>query len=201
MASIGVVAASAGGVEHLRQRLVGPLLDRGHRVAVTLTPTAARWLRAIDEVEPIAELTELPVRSEPRLPGESGQHPKIDVYVAAPLTATSTAKLALGIGDNQALTVLCESLTTVPMIVFPVSTRRMLVNLPGPITSLGSGPSECTWSTVPRSGRWLNLAPPAPEISPGTPSSPPSTRAWQLPREDFLYSFKAGGGGHAADRR
>lgn len=119
MANIGVVAASAGGVEHLRQRLVSPLLDRGHRVAVTLTPTAARWLRAIDEVEPIADLTQLPVRSEPRLPGESGQHPKIDVYVAAPLTATSTAKLALGIGDNQALTVLCESMTTVPMIVFP----------------------------------------------------------------------------------
>lgn len=119
MANIGVIAASAGGVEHLRQGLIQPLLDRGHRVAVTLTPTAAQWLRAIDEVEPIADLTELPVRSEPRLPGESGQHPQIDVYVAAPLTATSTAKLALGIGDNQALTVLCESITTVPMIVFP----------------------------------------------------------------------------------
>lgn len=119
MASIGVVAASAGGVEHLRQRLVAPLVDRGHRVAVTLTPTAARWMEAIDEVEPIADLTELPVRSDARLPGESGQHPKIDVYVAAPFTATSTAKLALGIGDNQALTVLCESITTVPMIVFP----------------------------------------------------------------------------------
>jgi len=123
MANIGVIAASAGGVEHLRQRLVAPLLDRGHRVAVTLTPTAARWLRAIDEVEPIADLTELPVRSEPRLPGESGQHPQIDVYVAAPLTATSTAKLALGIGDNQALTVLCESITTVPMIVVSTNQR------------------------------------------------------------------------------
>lgn len=119
MANIGVVAASAGGVEHLRQRLIAPLMDRGHHVAVTLTPTAARWLQAIDEVEPIADLTELPVRSEARLPGESGRHPQIDVYVAAPLTATSTAKLALGIGDNQALTVLCESITTVPMIVFP----------------------------------------------------------------------------------
>lgn len=119
MANIGVVAASAGGVEHLRQRLIAPLVDRGHRAAVTLTPTAARWMQAIDEVKPIADLTELPVRSDARLPGESGQHPKIDVYVAAPFTATSTAKLALGIGDNQALTVLCESITTVPMIVFP----------------------------------------------------------------------------------
>ena len=42
-------------------------------------------------------------------------HPKIDLYIAAPLTATSTAKLELGIGDNQALTTLCESITNVTM--------------------------------------------------------------------------------------
>lgn len=119
MANIGVIAASAGGVETLRAGLIEPLVKRGHRVAVTLTPTAARWLLAIDEIDSIAELSELPVRWEARLPGEESPHPKIDVYVAAPLTATSTAKLALGLGDNQALTTLCESITTVPMIAFP----------------------------------------------------------------------------------
>jgi len=119
MANIGVITASAGGVETLRSGLIAPLVDHGHNVAVTLTPTAARWLFAIDEVEPIAHLTKFPVRWEARLPGERSQHPAIDLYVAAPLTATSTAKLALGIGDNQALTALCESMTTVPMIVFP----------------------------------------------------------------------------------
>lgn len=103
----------------MRSGLIAPLVERGHKVAVTLTPTAARWLLAIDEVEPIEQLTELPVRWESRLPGEVSQHPKIDLFVAAPLTATSTAKLALGLGDNQALTTLCESMTTVPMIVFP----------------------------------------------------------------------------------
>ena len=119
MANVGVVAAGAGGVETLRDGLLAPLLDLGHQVAVTLTPTAARWLDDIGELDRIAELTGLPVRSEPRLPNETSPHPKVDVYVAAPLTASSTAKLALGIADNQALTALCESIATVPMVVFP----------------------------------------------------------------------------------
>ena len=44
MTSIGVVAASAGGVETLRVGLVQPLVDDGHQVAITPTPTAAAWL-------------------------------------------------------------------------------------------------------------------------------------------------------------
>ncbi|WP_240617425.1 flavoprotein [Nocardioides speluncae] len=39
--------------------------------------------------------------------------------MAAPATANTVAKLALGIADNQALTVLCENVATTPMIVFP----------------------------------------------------------------------------------
>jgi phosphopantothenoylcysteine synthetase/decarboxylase len=53
------------------------------------------------------------------MPGEPRPHPKIDLFIAAPLSANSVAKLALGIGDNQALTVLSEALGTTPMIVFP----------------------------------------------------------------------------------
>jgi hypothetical protein len=119
MSAVGVVAASAGGVEKLREGLVQPLLDDGHQVAIILTPTAATWLDHIGERQRLADLTGLPVRSDPRLPGESSPHPKIDVYVGAPLTANSTAKLALGIADNQALTVLCENVGTTPMIIFP----------------------------------------------------------------------------------
>ena len=59
------------------------------------------------------------MRSEPRLPGEARPHPKIDVYVAAPASANTVAKLALGLADNQALTVLCENIATTPMVVFP----------------------------------------------------------------------------------
>lgn len=45
----------------------------------------------------------------------------MDCFVAAPATANTVAKLALGIADNQALTHLTEALGTpgVPVIVFP----------------------------------------------------------------------------------
>jgi phosphopantothenoylcysteine synthetase/decarboxylase len=116
---VGVVASSAGGVEHLRTALVQPLLERGYRVAVTLTPTAARWLDHIGETSKLTEVTGLPVRSEPRMPGDGPSHPKADVYVVAPATSNLVAKLALGIADNQALTVLCENIAMTPMVVFP----------------------------------------------------------------------------------
>jgi hypothetical protein len=118
-ATVGVVACSAGGVEHLRERLIVPLLDRGYRVAVTLTPTAGVWLAASGEAGRLAEATRLPVRSEPRLPGESRPHPPVGVYVVAPATANMVAKLALGISDNQALTQVNESMGVLPVVVFP----------------------------------------------------------------------------------
>lgn len=116
---IGVVASSAGGVEHLRTGLVEPLVQRGYTVAVTLTPTAARWLGHIGETGELATVTGLPVRSEPRLPGAPREHPKVDAFAVVPATANTVAKLALGIADNQALTVLCESIANTPMLVFP----------------------------------------------------------------------------------
>lgn len=119
MSHIAVVAGSAGGVEELCSHLVEPLLGAGHSVAVTLTPTAAAWLDAVGERERLAEVTGYQVRSQPRFPGETSPHPRADLIIAAPLTANSTAKLALGIADNQALTFLCESLTVVPTIIFP----------------------------------------------------------------------------------
>jgi hypothetical protein len=120
MSTIGLVAAGAGGVESLRAGLVEPLLSGGHTVAITLTPTAATWLSELGEVGRLEQATGLPVRSRPRLPSEPRPHPAIDVYVGAPLTAGSTAKLALCLADNQALTVLSEGVgTSAPMVVFP----------------------------------------------------------------------------------
>jgi hypothetical protein len=116
--TIGVVAAATGGVEQLRTGLLEPLVEQGHQVALTLTPTAAGWFFP-RELHDLEQLTGLPVRSQPRLPGEPRPHPPIDLFVAAPLSANSVAKLALGIGDNQALTVLSEALGSTPMIVFP----------------------------------------------------------------------------------
>ena len=117
--AVGVIGSSAGGVEHLREGLVVPLIGGGFRVAVTLTPTAFGWLEAIGEIERLEALTGLPVRSLPRLPSERSPHPRIDAYVVAPASANTVAKLALGISDNQALTLVNESMGAVPVVVFP----------------------------------------------------------------------------------
>ncbi|GAB3757844.1 flavoprotein [Microlunatus parietis] len=116
---IGLVASAVGGLDALHDGLVAPLVARGCRVAVTLTPTAGAWLEDIGDTARIAATTGLPVRTSPRLPREQSPHPPIDLYIGAPLSANSTAKLALGIADNQALTVLCENIATTPMIIFP----------------------------------------------------------------------------------
>jgi hypothetical protein len=64
MSVIGIVASGAGGVEQLRVGLVEPLVPLGHTVAVTLTPTAARWLEHIGEIGKLEAVTGLPVRAE-----------------------------------------------------------------------------------------------------------------------------------------
>ncbi|TDD44152.1 flavoprotein, partial [Kribbella antibiotica] len=56
---------------------------------------------------------------QPRLPGEPRPHPPIDFLIAAPASANTVTKMALGIADNQALTVLSEGLGGTPMVVFP----------------------------------------------------------------------------------
>ncbi|WP_078872379.1 flavoprotein [Streptomyces sp. NRRL S-337] len=118
---LGVVGSAAGGVEVLRTGLVEPAIQRGWQVAVTLTPSAGRWLRMSGEVERLEEVTGLPVRDEPRLPGEERPHPPVDCYVVAPASANTVAKLATGLMDNQALTQVGEAIGTVglPVVIFP----------------------------------------------------------------------------------
>ncbi len=105
----------------MRTGLVEPALAHGWQVAVTLTPTAGRWLRMSGEVDRLEKLTGLPVRDEPRLPGEARPHPRVDCYVVAPASANTVAKLATGIADNQALTQVGEAIGTLglPVVVFP----------------------------------------------------------------------------------
>ena len=82
----------------------------GWRLAVTLTPTAHRWLTVSGELDRLRGLTDLPVRADSRLPSEPRPHPDPERFLFAPASANSVAKLALGVADNQALTVLCEAL-------------------------------------------------------------------------------------------
>ncbi|MGX1505385.1 UNVERIFIED_CONTAM: hypothetical protein RKD43_004010 [Streptomyces graminofaciens] len=115
------MASAAGGVETLRSGLVEPAIERGWQVAVTLTPTAANWLRTSGEIDQLAKTTGLPVRHESRLPGEDRPHPPVDCYVVAPASANMVAKVATGIADNQALTQVGEALGTLglPVVIFP----------------------------------------------------------------------------------
>jgi flavoprotein len=108
---LGLVASSCGGLDtRFRTEIAEPAARRGWRLAITLTPTAAHWLSSAGEVGRLRELTDLEVRSTSRLPWEPRPHPDPDVFLFAPATANSVAKLALGIADNQALTVLGDAL-------------------------------------------------------------------------------------------
>lgn len=118
---LGLVGTAAGGLEEILPKLVWPMIERGWRVAVTLTPTAATWLDATGDIEKIEQVTGLPVRVKPRLPGEESPHPKVDCYAVVPATSNTVGKLALGLADNQALTQVCEAIGggTIPVVVFP----------------------------------------------------------------------------------
>lgn len=118
---LGLVVAGAGNAEQVREKLVNPLVADGWTVAVTLTPTVAQWFDSSGEAAALVRVTGLPVRSTPRLPAEDSPHPAADVYAVVPASANTVAKLALGISDNQALTVVNEAIGTldVPVVVFP----------------------------------------------------------------------------------
>lgn len=118
---LGLIACAAGGVEDLRTELIEPMQADGWTVAVTVTPTAATWLRASGEFDKIQEATGLPVRDQARLPSEISPHPQVDCYAVVPATANTVAKLALGIADNYALTGVAEAIGNgkPPIVVFP----------------------------------------------------------------------------------
>ena len=106
---------------HHPDGFVEPALRLDRRVAVTLTPTARRWMSDSGELEKIEQATGLPVRDRPRLPHEPRPHPELACCVVAPASANTVAKLALGISDNQALATAKEAMgdPNVPVIVFP----------------------------------------------------------------------------------
>ncbi|MFD9963055.1 flavoprotein [Amycolatopsis sp. NPDC058986] len=111
MTNLGLIASSCGGLDtRLATELAKPAAERGWRLAITLTPTAARWLEHTGGLADLEPCTDLPVRSVSRLPGEARPHPDPEVFLFAPASANSVAKLALGIADNQALTVLGDVL-------------------------------------------------------------------------------------------
>ncbi|HEV2782451.1 MAG TPA: flavoprotein [Actinophytocola sp.] len=122
MRTLGLVASAGGGMDaRLRVEVAEPAVRRGWRLAITVTPIAARWLDAVGELNRLQALTELPVRSQSRLPSQPKPYPMPDAFLFVPATANSLAKLALGIADNQAMTALGEAVgaPAVPVVVCP----------------------------------------------------------------------------------
>jgi hypothetical protein len=119
---LGLVVSACYGVDRrLCDEIAGPAVERGWRLAITLTPNAERWLAASGELDRLTQLTDLPVRSTSRLPSEPRPHPDPGCFLFVPASVNSVGKLALGLSDNQALTVLCEAVgaPAVEVVVCP----------------------------------------------------------------------------------
>lgn len=88
----------------------------GWDVAVFATPTGMRFA----DTAAIEALAGAPVRSEYRMPGTGTRTPPADAVLACPLTFTSVNKLAQGIADNMAISLLCEAVGyDIPVTVVP----------------------------------------------------------------------------------
>lgn len=108
---LGLVASACGGVESwFRTELAEPAVRRGWRLAITFTPAVVPWFEEAGELGRLQALTDLPIRWEARMPSQPKPYPTPDAFLFAPASANSVAKLALGIGDNQALTALNEGI-------------------------------------------------------------------------------------------
>jgi hypothetical protein len=79
---LGLVGSGSGGLEELLPRLIRPAQDAGWTVAVTLTPTAGRWLQESGTLAEIEEASGFRVRVDPRSPTERSPHPQVDCYLA-----------------------------------------------------------------------------------------------------------------------
>jgi phosphopantothenoylcysteine synthetase/decarboxylase len=88
----------------------------GWQVAVFATPAGLRFA----DTAALGELTGAPVRSEYRMPGAGNRTEPAHAVLACPLTFTSVNKLARGIADNMAVSLLCEAVGYgVPVTVVP----------------------------------------------------------------------------------
>ncbi|MQA17355.1 MAG: flavoprotein, partial [Pseudonocardiaceae bacterium] len=78
----------------------------GWRTAVIASPSAESWLAQVNRDDVRA-----PVLTEHRDPNEAKRLPLPDVVLMAPATFNSVNKLATGIADTYALSVMCEALS------------------------------------------------------------------------------------------
>ncbi|MFC7342067.1 flavoprotein [Saccharopolyspora griseoalba] len=110
-----LIASAAPPVRQLDEPLA--LLDEaGWSACVILTPTAATWI----DPSSLEAKTGFPVRVHPRLPDEQDPLPPADAVLAAPITFNTFNKVAAGISDTLATSLLNELLAAdVPMVFAP----------------------------------------------------------------------------------
>lgn len=89
--------------------------ERGWVPAVLATAAAGQWL----DLDELAAL-DVPALAEQRTPDQAKRLPSPDAVAVVPATFNTTNKLAAGIADNYAVSVLCETLGAgVPMVLVP----------------------------------------------------------------------------------
>lgn len=107
--------------------LITAAQDQRWQVQTVATPAARSF---IDEAA-LAEQTGRPVLSEYRSPRDPRRSPPVDGVVVAPATFNTINKLAAGIADNYALSVLAECIGSgVPVVVLPFINSALAARVP-----------------------------------------------------------------------
>lgn len=101
-----LIGCAAPPVRHIKDG-IALAQDRGFDTCLILTPTAAEWLE--QEIPALTAMTEHPVRSTYKQPGDSDVLPPADAFLVAPATLNTTAKWADGHQDNLALGLITEA--------------------------------------------------------------------------------------------
>jgi phosphopantothenoylcysteine synthetase/decarboxylase len=135
-------------------RLVELARLAGWDVCVVATPLATRFV----DLDELAELSGRPVRTDYKRPGEPDLFPRASALVVAPATFNTINKLAAGIADTLALSLLCEYLALgTPIVVaanvgpalarhpqYPASVRK-LQSWGARVLEVRSTPAETGW--------------------------------------------------------
>lgn len=109
------IVTGAGGAEGVGE-LVALAQADGWEVCVLASPNGARFI----DVEALEVQTGYPVRSEFKAPGTKDLLPFPDAVIVAPLTTSSMAKWAAGIGDTLPLALLVETVGGgLPVVAVP----------------------------------------------------------------------------------
>lgn len=94
---------------------------RGWKPAVIATNAARGWLDP-----PALQRLNVPLLTEHRAPDEPKRLPQAAAVVLAPATFNTVNKLAAGLADTYALSVLCEAISIgTPMVAVPFASTRL----------------------------------------------------------------------------